>query len=58
MKDVSLYVNDRDKYEQCVKKARGYMLQLQARKVNDPDIKAKLLATQAMIQDYEELARS
>jgi len=36
LKDVSLYVNDRDKYETCIKKARGYLIELQARKVNDP----------------------
>ena len=36
-----------------VKKAQGYLISLQARKANDPDIKAKLLTMQAMISDYQ-----
>lgn len=36
-----------------VKKAQGYLYSLKARKANDPEIKAKLLAMQAMISDYQ-----
>jgi len=36
MKDVSLYVEDREKYEIYVKKAQSYLYSLKARKANDP----------------------
>ena len=36
LKDVAEYAEDKDKYEICVKKARSYLLQIQARKTNDP----------------------
>lgn len=53
LKDVSLYVQDREKYEIEVKKAQSYLYSLKARKANDPEIKAKLLTMQAMINDYQ-----
>jgi hypothetical protein len=53
LKDVSLYVEDRDKYEIYIKKAQGYFFSLKARKTNDPELKAKLLSMQAMISDYQ-----
>ena len=36
MKDVAEYAEDKEKYEICVKKARSYLLEIQARKTNDP----------------------
>ena len=29
LKDVAIYVDDKSKYEVCVKKARGYLLEVQ-----------------------------
>jgi len=52
LKDVALYVEDKDKYEYCVKKGRALLLNVQQRETNDPAIKAKLKVMEATIQDY------
>ena len=36
LKDVSMYVEDREKYEIYVKKAQSYLYSIQARQANDP----------------------
>ena len=36
LKDVALFVGDKYKYESCVKKAKGYLLEVQQRQTNDP----------------------
>lgn len=56
--EVAQYAEDKQKYEMCVKKARGYLLGVQSRKTNDPMQKAKLKALQATIQEYLQLAQS
>ncbi len=53
-----MYVEDREKYEIEVKKAQSYLYSLKAKNAKDPEIKAKLLSMQAMINDYQELAES
>ena len=58
LKDVAQYAEDKEKYEVCVKKARSYLLEVQSRKTNDPQEKAKLKAMEATIQDYLDLAES
>jgi hypothetical protein len=56
LKDVALYVEDKEKYEYCVKKGRALLLNVQQRETNDPVIKAKLKVMEATIQDYLQLA--
>ncbi len=58
LKDVALYVEDKEKYEYCVKKGRALLLNVQQRETNDPVIKAKLKVMEATIQDYLQLAQS
>ena len=55
LKDVAEYVEDKSKYEVCVKKARSYLFELQSRKTHDPIEKAKLKAMEATVQDYLDL---
>ncbi len=56
LKDVAIYAEDKDRYEYCVKKGRAYLLSLQQRETNDPNIKARLKVMEATIQDYLSLA--
>jgi hypothetical protein len=58
LKDVAIYVEDKEKYEYCVKKGRALLLNLQQRETNDPAIKARLKVMEATIQDYLDLAES
>ena len=58
LKEVAHYVEDKEKYEICVKKARAYLLELKSQKTNDPSEKAKLKALEATVQDYLSLAES
>ena len=58
LKDVAIYVDDKDRYEQCVKKGRALLINLQERQTNDPALKAKLKVMEATIQDYLDLAES
>ena len=58
LKDVALYVEDKVRYEYCVKKGRALLLNVQSRETNDPVIKARLKVMEATIQDYLCLAES
>lgn len=58
LKDVAHYVQDKDKYEYCIKKARAYLMGLQQRETNDPREKARLKVLEATVQDYLDLAES
>lgn len=44
MKEVALFADDKFKYEICVQKARGYLLELKCQQTNDPREKSRLLA--------------
>ena len=52
IKDVAIYAEDKEKYEICVKKARGYLLDIQSRESKDPREKARLKAMEATVTDY------
>ena len=58
LKDVALYVEDKDKYQYCVKKGRALLINIQERETNDPVVKARLKVMEATIQDYLDLAES
>ena len=58
IKDVAIYAEDKEKYEICVKKARGYLLDIQSRESKDPREKARLKAMEATVTDYLELAKT
>lgn len=55
LKDVAIYVEDKDKYEYCVKRGRALLLSVAERQTNDPLVKAKLKVMEATIQDYLDL---
>ena len=58
IKDVAIFIEDKGKYEVCVKKARGYLLEVKSRHTNDPREKAKLKVLEATIEDFLQLAES
>ncbi len=58
LKDVALYVEDKDKYELCVKKGRAHLINIMERETKDPIVKAKLKVMEATIQNFLELADS
>ena len=47
-----MYAEDKQKYEEYVKKAKAYLIEIQARESNDPREKARLKAMEATIKDH------
>ena len=58
LRDVALYVNDKEKYKKYVGKGRKYLLSMQEKQTDDPHEKAKLKMAEATMQGYLHLAKS
>lgn len=58
MREAAMYAEDKQKYEEYVRKARAYLIEIQGRETNDPREKARLKALEATVKDYLDLAET